>query len=70
MSDPASPATPALRPYLAMLAAAAAFTVMGGCAHALGKRCDWQVAMIARSVIPMVLSGTLAVVGGARLVFW
>ncbi|MFN9198754.1 MAG: DMT family transporter [Planctomycetaceae bacterium] len=53
-----------------MLAAAAAFTVMGGCAHALGKRCDWQIAMIARSVIPMILSGSLAVAGGARLVFW
>lgn len=53
-----------------MLGAAAAFTVMGGCAHALGKRCDWQIAMIARSVIPMVLSGSLAVAGGAKLVFW
>jgi len=64
------PAESTLRPYLAMLGAAAAFTVMGGCAHALGKRCDWQIAMIARSVIPMVLSGSLAVAGGARLVFW
>jgi drug/metabolite transporter (DMT)-like permease len=67
---PSSPAEFSLRPYLAMLAAAAAFTVMGGCAHALGKRCDWQIAMIARSVIPMLLSGGLAVAGGARLVFW
>lgn len=69
-SDPAARlAQWPLLPYLAMLAGACAFTVMGACAHALGQRCAWQLAMVARSAIPLVLTATLAVRAGAGLVW-
>ncbi|MFM8219225.1 MAG: hypothetical protein ACKOJF_09885, partial [Planctomycetaceae bacterium] len=56
--SPSGLARSPLLPYLAMLAGACAFTVMGACAHALGQRCAWQLAMVARSAIPLVLTAT------------
>jgi len=58
-----------LLPYLAMLAGAIAFTIMGACAHALGQRCAWQLAMVARSAIPLILTLGLATRAGAQLVW-
>lgn len=53
-----------------MLGGAVAFTIMGACAHGLGSRCDWQVAMIARAAIPLLLATGLALGSGARLVLF
>lgn len=57
-------------PYLAMLCGAFFFTIMGACAHALGGRCDWQVVMLARAAIPLVVAAVWAVAGGATLVLF
>ncbi len=53
-----------------MLAGAAAFTIMGACAHGLRSRCDWQVAMIARSAIPLLLATGMALSAKAKLVLF
>lgn len=53
-----------------MLGGAVAFTVMGACAHGLKDRCDWQVAMIARSAIPLLLATGMAFSARAKLVLF
>jgi drug/metabolite transporter (DMT)-like permease len=53
-----------------MLCGSVAFASMGTLAHVLGNSCDWQVIALARSVLPLALITTLALVSGVRLVFW
>jgi drug/metabolite transporter (DMT)-like permease len=59
-----------LLPYLWMLCGSAAFALMGGLAHALAPRCDWQVIALARSLLPLLLAAALVRRAGARFVFF
>jgi drug/metabolite transporter (DMT)-like permease len=52
-----------------MLCGSASFALMGGLAHALAPRCDWQVIALARAVLPLVLAAALVRRAGARFVF-
>ena len=52
-----------------MLCGSLAFALMGGLAHALAPRCDWQVIALSRSLLPLVLAAALARRAGARFVF-
>jgi drug/metabolite transporter (DMT)-like permease len=52
-----------------MLAGSLAFALMGGLAHALGPRCDWQWTALARCLIPLLLVLAWARAAGTRLVF-
>jgi drug/metabolite transporter (DMT)-like permease len=52
-----------------MLGGSLAFALMGGLAHALGPRCDWQVIALARCAIPLLLVLAWARACGVRLVF-
>lgn len=56
-----------MRAYLWMLLAAAAFSLMGGLAHAAGKRCDWQTIAFARALIPLTLMAVWSLAEGAPL---
>jgi drug/metabolite transporter (DMT)-like permease len=59
-----------LQPYLWMLVGSFCFAWMATAAHALRFHCDWQVIALARSMTPLVLGASLAVLGGARLVLF
>jgi drug/metabolite transporter (DMT)-like permease len=60
---------PSLQPYLWMLVGSFCFAWMGAAAHALRAHCDWQVIALARSSLPLLFGASLALIGGARLVF-
>ena len=60
---------PAALPYLWMLCGAASFAVMAAMTAALKDTCDWQWIAIARTGLAMFFAATLAVAGGAKLVF-
>lgn len=53
-----------------MLSGSLAFALMGGLAHALGPRCDWQLIALARCAIPLLLVLAWAKASGVRLVFF
>lgn len=61
---------PAALPYIWMLFGAASFAVMAALTAGLKDQCDWQWIAIARTGLAMVFAATLAVGGGARLVFF
>jgi drug/metabolite transporter (DMT)-like permease len=58
------------RAYLFMLSSSLAFAVMGALSHVAGGRCEWQVVAAARTSVAFVLSATLAVLTGVRLVWF
>ena len=60
---------PAALPYIWMLCGAACFAVMTAFAAALKDECDWQWIAIARTGLAMIFAASLAVAGGAKLVF-
>ena len=53
-----------------MLLGSIAFAWMAVLAHELGAVLDWQVVAIARSLIPLVIVGGLALAAGVRFVFF
>lgn len=55
--------------YLYMLSGSLAFATMGALSHAAGARADWQLVAVARTLVAVVLSASLAVSLGVRLVF-
>ena len=55
--------------YLYMLSGSLAFATMGALSHAAGARADWQLVAVARTLVAAVLSASLAVSLGVRLVF-
>ncbi len=57
-------------PYLWMLISAASFACMSELAHALGTRCHWLIAALARTSLVLVFTVVLAYARGIKLVFW
>jgi drug/metabolite transporter (DMT)-like permease len=53
-----------------MICGTLSFSVMGVLAHEVGSFCPWQVIALARSLLPLLLVLTLALVAGAQLVLW
>src|SRR3712207_4246764 len=51
-----------------MLAGCFSFAWMGAFAHALGSRCDWRLAALARGALVLAFAAGLARLAGARLV--
>jgi drug/metabolite transporter (DMT)-like permease len=58
------------RAYLFMLLSSLAFASMGAFSHLAGERCDWHIVAVARSSLAFVLTLTLALFSGVRLVLW
>ncbi|HVF67797.1 MAG TPA: DMT family transporter [Pyrinomonadaceae bacterium] len=58
------------RAYAFMLASSLSFAVMGALSHAAGERCDWQLVAFARSSLAFVLTLTLSLSAGVRLVLF
>lgn len=56
------------RAYLYMLASSLAFATMGALSHLAGERVEWQLVAVARTLVAFVLSASLAVSTGVRLV--
>ena len=56
------------RAYLYMLAGSLAFATMGALSHLAGERVDWRVVAVARTLVAFVLSASLALSTGVRLV--
>jgi drug/metabolite transporter (DMT)-like permease len=53
-----------------MLLGSLSFALMATLAHALRSQCDWQVIVLARSLLPLVLVTALALGSDTKLVFW
>ncbi|HKX28662.1 MAG TPA: EamA family transporter [Blastocatellia bacterium] len=51
-----------------MLWASVAFAVMAAVSHGAGKRCDWQLVVVARAFIAFLFSLLIAKVSGVKLV--
>ena len=62
--------SPAALPYIWMLLGAASFSVMAALTAGLKDQCDWQWIAIARTGLAMIFAASLAIGGGARLVFF
>ncbi|HEV7889247.1 MAG TPA: DMT family transporter [Pyrinomonadaceae bacterium] len=58
------------RAYAFMLASSLSFAVMGALSHAAGERCDWQLVAFARSSLAFLLTLTLSLSAGVRLVLF
>lgn len=58
------------RAYAFMLASSISFAVMGALSHAAGERCDWQLVAVARSSLSFILTLTLSLSAGVRLVLF
>ncbi len=58
------------RAYLFMLLSSLAFASMGAFSHLAGERCDWHLVAVARSTVAFVLTLTLSVLSGVRLVLF
>lgn len=52
-----------------MLASSLAFATMGAFSHLAGERADWQLVAVARTLVAFILSASLALSTGVRLVF-
>ena len=63
------PASPLL-PYIWMLSGCFAFAIMAVLVRGLKEACDWQEIAIARTGLAMIFAASLAVGGGAKLVFF
>jgi drug/metabolite transporter (DMT)-like permease len=53
-----------------MLLGAFAFASMGAFSHLAGERCDWHLVAVARSSVAFVLTLTLSLLAGVRLVLF
>jgi drug/metabolite transporter (DMT)-like permease len=58
------------RAYALMLASSLSFALMGVFSHAAGERCDWQLVAVARSSLAFLLTLTLSLSAGVRLVLF
>jgi drug/metabolite transporter (DMT)-like permease len=58
------------RAYALMLASSLSFAAMGALSHAAGERCDWQLVAFARSSLAFLLTLTLSLSAGVRLVLF
>lgn len=58
------------RAYAFMLASSLSFALMGALSHAAGERCDWQLVAFARSSLAFLLTLTLSLSAGVRLVLF
>jgi len=58
------------RAYAFMLASSLSFALMGALSHAAGERCDWQLVAVARSSLAFLLTLTLSLSAGVRLVLF
>jgi drug/metabolite transporter (DMT)-like permease len=58
------------RAYLIMLLGSFAFASMGAFSHLAGERCDWHVVAFARSAVAFILTLTLSLLTGVRLVLF
>jgi drug/metabolite transporter (DMT)-like permease len=58
------------RAYLFMLLSSLAFASMGAFSHLAGERCDWHLVAVARSSLAFVLTFTLSLLTGVRLVLF
>jgi drug/metabolite transporter (DMT)-like permease len=58
------------RAYALMLACSLSFALMGVFSHAAGERCDWQLVAVARSSLAFLLTLTLSLSAGVRLVLF
>lgn len=63
------PASPLL-PYLWMLCGCFSFAIMAVLVRSLKEVCDWQEIAIARTGLAMIFAASLAMGGGAKLVFF
>lgn len=57
------------RAYLWMLGCALSFATMGAVSHALGSRCSWQIVVLARTSVALILSASGAFASRVPLVF-
>jgi len=60
----------AVLPYVWMVLGSFALAAMGAIAHRLRGSCDWQVIVLARVCLQLLLAGLLAYLAGVSLVFW
>lgn len=67
---PGSPNTHDKTPYLHMLWASFAFTLMATFSRWAGEYCDWRLIAVARATVACVFAFLLAKAVGAKLVFW
>jgi drug/metabolite transporter (DMT)-like permease len=58
------------RAYAFMLASSLSFALMGAFSHAAGERCDWRLVAVARSLLAFLLTLTLSLSAGVRLVLF
>ena len=58
------------RAYAFMLVSSLSFALMGALSHAAGERCDWQLVPFARSSLAFLLTLTLSLSAGVRLVLF
>ena len=58
------------RAYLFMLLSSLAFASMGAFSHLAGERCDWHLVAVARSSLAFLLTLTLSLAYGVRLVLF
>ncbi|MDT5270450.1 MAG: hypothetical protein QOH49_2636 [Acidobacteriota bacterium] len=58
------------RAYLFMLLSSLAFASMGAFSHMAGERCDWHLVAVARSSLAFILTLTLSLLSGVRLVLF
>jgi drug/metabolite transporter (DMT)-like permease len=58
------------RAYAYMLAGSLSFALMGVLGHLAGERCDWQLVAAARSTVAFLLTLTLSLSAGVRLVLF
>lgn len=58
------------RPYIWMLCGSFSFTLMAELAHVLTRQHDWQTVVVFRAGLVAVFAAIMALIGGARLVFW
>ena len=66
--EPARESNEGGRAYLFMLLSSFAFASMGAFSHLAGERCDWHIVAFARSSLAFVLTLTLSLLTGVRLV--
>lgn len=60
----------AVRAYGAMLWGSFAFALMGALGHLAGERCSWQLVVVARTSLALIISLTFALATGVKLFFW
>jgi drug/metabolite transporter (DMT)-like permease len=56
--------------YLWMLGSAFAFATMGALSYGLSSRCSWQIVLLSRTTVALVVSGAIAYANNVRLVLF